>query len=180
MITKCMSKLRVVTFMLIGIFIIVAWLSVPTTHAGEKMVKHRVVSYLNKLDFSPPGDVKGHVIGFFSRSGLAFFEDGEVAQFSSRGTFDYINGEGPYQGYAKYIFKDGSTIVVKFLGTVKKGEKGKVAEGSGDYVNGTGRFEGIKGSGSYTCKNVTPYAPEKGTRGETYCDMMMTRTLPSK
>ena len=67
---------------IIGILFITALLLMPATQARAETVKFRLVSYLTKAEWSPVGDVKGHVVGFYSRRGLAFFENGEVAKLT--------------------------------------------------------------------------------------------------
>jgi hypothetical protein len=61
------SKKSFVSWCLIGILLIVAWvlMSAPQAEAKTVKVKFRVVSYLAKLEWSPVGDVEEHGIGFF-------------------------------------------------------------------------------------------------------------------
>jgi hypothetical protein len=167
---------------IIGILLPAVWVLVSATPAGAETVKFKLSTYLVKLEWSPVGDAEGHVIGFFSRRGLAFIENGEVATYSNRGTFDYTKGEGSYEGYSKLTYEDGSTTVQKFKGTATKieGTKYKSSKGTGEYIKGTGRFEGIKGTVSFAGKNIMPYSKEKGTCGDSYYDVTGKYTLPSK
>ena len=111
-----MSKKAIAKWCQIGILLIAVWLLFSATPAIAKTmkVKYRIANYLNKLEWSPVGDVEGHVIGFFSRRGLAFFENGEVAAYSNRGTFDSIKGKSSFVGYNLITFEDGSTTILKF------------------------------------------------------------------
>ena len=167
---------------IIGILFIAALLLMPATQAGAETMKCRLVSYLAKAEWSPVGDVKGHVVGFYSRRGLAFFENGEVATFSNRGWFDSTKGKSTYQGYNLYTFEDGSTTTGKVEGTLTpiEGTKQRSAKGTQEYIKGTGRFEGIKGSGTHTGTQVLPYSKEKGIFGDAYFDVTNTYTLPKK
>jgi len=167
---------------IIGILFIAALLFMPATQAGAETVKCRVVTYLAKVGWSPVGDAKGHIVGFYERRGLAFFENGEVATFSNRGSFESIKGKSSYQGYNLYTYEDGSTTIGRVQGTMTpiEGTKQRSVEGTQEYIMGTGRFEGIKGSGTHTGKQVVPYSEEEGIRGDAYYDVTNTYTLPSK
>ena len=182
MATRINSKKTIAKWCLIGILFIVAWVLVSATPTGAKTVKFRVVNYLVKVEASPVGDVEGHVIGFFLRSGLVFFENGEVATYSARGSFDSIKGKSSYEGYGLVTYEDGSTTISKIQGilTPIEGTKQRSGKGTGEYIKGTGRFEGIKGSLSYTGKQVTPYSKEKGTFADSYYDVTATYTVPAK
>jgi len=182
MTTKIESKKTIAKWCLIGILFIVAWVLVSATPTAAETVKFRVVSYLVKVEWSPVGDVEGHVIGFFQRSGLIFFENGEVATYSNRGSFDSIKGKSSYEGYGLVTYEDGSTTISKIQGTMTpiEGTKQRSGKGTGEYIKGTGRFEGIKGSFTYTGKQVTPYSKEKGTFSDSYYDVTSTYTVPSK
>jgi hypothetical protein len=50
--------------------------------------------------------------------------------------------------------------------------------GKGEYIKGTGRFQGIKGSSTFSGKYITPYGKE--TKGDVVMDVTGTYTLPSK
>lgn len=81
----------------------------------------------------------------------------------------------------QYTFKDGSTIWAKgqFTSRIPPGEKLNFIEAKGEYIKGTGRFVGIKGS--FTCKGpyITPYTPDM-TKGDLILDCSGTRILPRK
>ncbi|MDZ7779797.1 MAG: hypothetical protein U5R14_07670 [Gemmatimonadota bacterium] len=87
--------------------------------------------------------------------GLAFLDDGQVAELSASETLDHVNGEGTYRGYEILTFEDGSTIVSRFEGEDTLSEDGRLAvfEGEFEYIDGSGRFEGIDGEGTHTGRN---------------------------
>jgi hypothetical protein len=158
------------------IFLTYGFCFVAAVQAEEKTVKSRAIRHITKVEVSKVGDVEGHVIGISERSGLATFDNGEVATTTTTATFDTIKGNGTHQGYALYNFEDGSTYVAKFQGTSKAIEGGKNAfKGTFEYVSGTGRFAGIKGSGTYTGKR---YLPGKAG-GDYVVDVTGTYTVPS-
>ena len=92
------------------------------------------------------GSLKG---GDGEEKGLSSDENGEVAIYIDRGTFDSFEG---WRAHEVLTFEDGSTQRIKSQGIAKPGEEGKILffEGTFEYIKGTGRFEGIKGSGSLT------------------------------
>ena len=158
----------------ISLIMVAVWLFTPALQAEEKTVKSQAIRHLTKMEVVKVGE--GHIIGVSERSGLAIFEDGEVATTTAQSTFDSMQGSGTHQGYAQYVFEDGSTYVAKYQGTSKSADGGKTAtfEGTFDYVSGTGRFEGIKGNGSYNGKR---YLPGKDG-GDYVVDVTGTYTVP--
>ncbi len=160
-------------------FVLIVLTSVANAET-TKEVKFRVSSYVDKMMLKPAGDIKGHAIGFFSRRGLAFFENDEVATYSNRGWLDLTKGSGTFEGYSTIDYLDQSQTVQKFHGTMKN-TKGIISlQGTGDYVNGKGRFAGITGDFTFTCQALTPYSRETGTGAEFYCDAVANQILPSK
>ena len=162
-------------------FLLVASLGIFPTQTKAEEVKFKIISYISNVQMMPVGDEEGHVIGFFERRGTAIFEDGEMAACLKRGTYDWRKGHGPGVSYHEFTFKDGSTIWAKaqFTSRIPPGEKLVFIEFKGEYIKGTGRFEGIKGS--YTCKGpyITPFTPDK-TKGDLIFECSGTRILPRK
>jgi hypothetical protein len=163
----------------IGILFIVALLLVPATQAKAETMKFTYTSQMTKLEFTMFPDTKGHAVGVFERRGVAIFEN-EVAAFELRGTFDYIKKQGPWEGYAQTTFKDGSTFMYKFQGASSNSADGtKLLKGKGEFIKGTGRFEGIKGQVSLNGRNITPYTKDK-TKGDNWVEVTGTYTLSKK
>ena len=147
------------------------------TQAVAKTVNWRITSYLVKVEAVPVPDVEGHVVGVYERRGVAIYENGETAAYHTRGTFDFIKSQGPFQGYSQMTYKDGSSAIVKYQGEMKmvSGEKFPTFSGKGEYIKGTGKYEGIKGSMSFNAKYITPYTKE--TKGDVIVDATGTYTL---
>ena len=121
-------------------------------------------------------------MSIYERRGIAIFEDGEIAAFLARGISDLTNLQGGGEAYSLTTYKDGSTewAKVRFTLVLPPGEKLlPFVEHKGEYIEGTGRFRGIKGS--FTCKGpyITPFTPDK-TKGDLYMECTETRTLPSR
>jgi hypothetical protein len=179
-INKRTGKMTGTICRLVGIFFIATWLLVSVTQAGAETVKSTGTNYITKMEVIPVFDVKGHIIGVYERRGVSISENGEVAAYLNRGTFDLTNGQGPVQGYSQLTFKDGSTAMFKWQAdvTLSPGGKLPLVKGEGKYIKGTGRFKGIKGTVSFTGKYITPYSKE--TRGDLYVEATSTFTLPSQ
>lgn len=164
----------------VGIYVAVVCLLVPSRKILAETVKFRIINYITKLEIIPIEDSEGHMIGIYQRRGLALFENGEVATETSWATFDGVKGKGTFQGYSKLNYEDGSTTVSKYKGKMWRIQDGKIRleEGSGEYFRGTGRFEGITGTMSWTGKRFTPYSKEVGA--DNLLDVTAIYSIPSK
>ncbi len=152
------------------VLLIAACLQLYANQAREETEKGRSVFRMTKKEEIEVGDVPGHVVGVIEDKGLTFYENGEIATMSNVFTFDNTYGIGTAQGYSIYTFEDGSTQVHKWQESWT--EEG-LCKGTYTYVRGTGRFEGIKGSGSFSGKFFESVATG-------YDDFTGTYTLPKK
>ena len=96
--------------------------------------------------------------------------------------FEVFFGSSPFlvgtiKGLATY--EDGSTTWAKSETIVTADPDGKTGrwEGKAEFIQGTGRFEGIQGGIIYTGKR---FAPTPGAGAQYYTDGNWTYTLPSK
>ena len=142
-------------------------------------MKCRETGYAAKLNVIEVDDVPGHIIGVGEFPGVWSCDDGSVATASTKDMFDYVKGSGKIHGYSTATFEDGSILCITYQGTAAPEANGKTSrwEARCEFIKGTGRFEGIQGSGSFTGKRLasTPGA------GAPYCiDYHLTCTLPSK
>lgn len=146
------SERTVTVCALVGILVVVSWLAVPITLAAAETVKFRTVLVFTKMERIPVGDLEGHTVGICEQTGMSSYENGETALIISRGTFDSMVG---METYCVQIFEDKSTQWLKIHGTCKPTEDENVFlfEGTLEFTSGTGRFEGIKGTGSFTGKH---------------------------
>ena len=136
-----------------------------------------VASYITKAELLPVPDAEKHAVGMYERRGVANFKNGETAAYHTRGTYDFTMGNGPFRGYTDMTYNDGSMVVVKYTGELAS-EPGKLPTltGKGEYVKGTGKYEGIKGNISFTGKYITPHNEE--TKGDQIVNAKGTFTLP--
>jgi hypothetical protein len=173
-------KRIIMASMLAFILLVFSGILVTQAMAETKTVKSKTTSYITNVEFIPVFDVKGHIIGVFERRGVAIFETGEVAAYLSRATFDLTKRQGPVQGYSQLTYKDGSTAVFKWQCNLSLPPEWKLGfvKGKGEYIKGTGRFKGIKGTVSFTGRFITPNSKE--TKGDLYVESTSTYTLPSQ
>ncbi len=147
--------------------------------AQAETAKFKVITYVTKMDIVPVPDVEKHFSGWAERRGVIIFENGETAAIQQSSTLDSISGQGSsFKGYTTTSFADGSTWVTKFEGT-GTGEKLPSIKGTGEWVKGTGRLEGIKGTFSFTGKTITPFTKDE-TKGDTIIEVTGVYTLPKK
>lgn len=95
----------------------------------------------------PPGhQVRVYEIRYdYPKKDLAF-AGVTVTQSLTRGSSDYVNGNGPFTTYSTYTLEDGNKVFSRSTGTTQ-------AEADGtrkftyveNYVGGTGKFRGIRG-----------------------------------
>ncbi len=171
------TKLRftIVAFAILGLFIGVSL-------AGAETMKWHRTTVLTKIELLKVEDVPDHVIGLYEHTGGGYFETGEVASVTEKGTIDYIKGNGTSQGYTRLMFEDGSTIDTKFQNATRADPSGKGMrfEGTSTILQGTGRWAGIQGTGTHTGRRLVPVAA--GFPGGTpiFVDLTLTYTLPGR
>jgi len=167
-----------ISFAILTVGILVCFVAAPL--AGAETMKGRIVFHYVKVEVIQVGDVAGHVIGVAEARGL-YFDDikKEVGTYSNRVMFDYINGSGTHWGYDLRTYEDGSTMVTKFEGTTMAGEGGISSfKGTGSFIKGTGRYEGIQGGTSYAGKRLAPLTP--GGPADCYADFTGSYTVPGR
>lgn len=129
---------------------------VPVTQADDGEISGRVVMHSQRLETMEVGDVPGHILGINQQTGLVILSKGEIGTIMSTTHFDYVNGKGTLVLYRVNTFQDGSTLLVKQVGTSTPVDDGKrtVWEGTIECIGGTGKFEGFKGTGNYKGERI--------------------------
>ena len=87
-----------------------------------------------------------------------------------------------FQGYSSLTFEDGSTVVLSWKGPTSRVPPGGKFGGftaAFEYANGTGRFEGIKGSGTFSEKKPN-WDKDFKAKGFTYYEFTGTYDLSSQ
>jgi hypothetical protein len=168
-------------WVLLGILVISAWILGSAIQAKAETMKCRTAGVVTKDETLSVGYEEGHVLGLQITEGLAFFENGEIANIRSHLVYDRYDQVVPGKssqaiGYTIFTFEDGSTFVQRFQ-RLQGSDMTLPAQVASELIKGTGRFEGIKGSASGTSKR----APEvKGEAKKYVSDMTFTYTLPTK
>lgn len=170
-------------WILFGIIVTAAWVLGATFQAGAETLNYKLYTYVTKYERVPIGDVEGHAVSMTVRNSFFVLESGEVATAFSVSTGDTTKGTGPFSQYTTITFPDGSIITTKTQGTVEGRpvySVGEYASGgwTGEILQGTGRFQGIKGTVTSKSKFLPIEKGELGPKG--IGEGTLTFTLPSK
>ena len=162
-----------------GISIISAWLLLVSSAQAQTSMNFKIFNNVAKVETMPFPDEKGHAVGVVSREGLAVFENGEVGKQSAVLAFDVKGNTLTYDAVTTIVFPDASSFVFKTKGTgeVKPEEKVVITKQTGDFLRGTGKYEGIKGPLTIIGKQ---YGPAEAGKGYWIGNATATYTLPSK
>ena len=168
-------------WVLIGFFIIAAWLLGFIIEAQAETMKCRIARVVAKEETMPVGDEEGHILVMQIGQGLAFFENGDIANFKTQSIGDRRTGTGKGSQSIAYIFftfEEGSSIIATLEYRSIADPSGKIStKTTGQIINGTGRYKGIKGTYSSTGKALPPV---KGEADKYFADATLTYTLPPK
>ena len=162
-----MKRWAVIFVTLLSVTVVLA----PMTQAADE-VAGRVVYHTQKAEMFEAGDVPGHIVGVAQQSGLTFFTKGPVSgQIATRmmyTSYDVVKWKGSYTTYIVDTFQDGSTLMYKAGGTITPIDSGNrtAFEGTYEITGGAGRFEGMKGKGSFKGERIG--SPKTG--GDSYAD----------
>jgi len=162
-----MKKLAVIFVTLVSMTVVLA----PMTQAADE-VAGRVVYHTQKAEMFEAGDVPGHIVGVAQQSGLTFFTkgpaSGQIATRMMNTSYDVVKWKGSYTTYIVDTFQDGSTLIYKASGTITPIDAGNrtAFEGTYEITGGAGRFEGMKGKGSFKGERIG--SPKTG--GDSYAD----------
>ncbi len=161
-------------WVLIGVFVISAWILGSVVQAGAEIMNFKFYTWGIKGEMIEIPDVEGHVVGLGVRGSFLVSEDGEVATSEAVIFRDFTKGAGTLLQYVTMKFQDGSTIILKSQGMVG----GPDAKWESQIIKGTGRFQGIKGTGTSKAKYLPLEKGESASKG--YGETTLTYTLPFK
>ena len=153
---------------LFGVLVLATWVLGSVTRAGAETMNYKLYTYVVKAESVPVGDVDGHYLYSMTRRSFLVFENGEVATERGVLTGDQTKESGAsFLRYTIITFSDGSTIVIKSQGTAAGPGvlTPTAAKRTDEIIRGTGRFEGIKGTGTITIKFLPVEKDEAGARG---------------
>lgn len=131
--------------------------------AGE-YVKCRGIKHMVKWEQINVGDVDGHAIALYESKGVVTnlqgktFADGWLVH--EMGTFDFNSktGAGSWQGYSELTSPEGDKVYLTWEGMPTKGPL--------TFIKGTGKYEGIKGKGTWSAGPPTKDPSEFYTNWE--------------
>jgi hypothetical protein len=165
----------------VGILVIMAWLLGFIIEAQAETMKCKVLRLVTKEETMPVSDEEGHILAMLISEGLAFFENGEIANFKSNVIADRRTGTGKGAQSISYIFftfEDGSSIITRIEYRSIADPSGKIStKTTGEIIKGTSRLGGIKGTYSSTGKM---FPRIKGEAEKYSMDVTLTYTLPPK
>ena len=163
-----------------SIVVIAAWLLGFAAHATAETLNFKMFNHMTKAETVPIADVGGHVISLSVREGVTVFQNREWAWSKSTTIRDLVKGAGTGDPYTTYTFLDGSTVTMHRKGKIEATPQGdpSATTWTGDIVNGTGRFQGIKGTVTFSTKIFPPETGESG--GKTLSEGTLVYTLPGK
>jgi hypothetical protein len=165
---------------IVSILVIGSCLLGSVPQATAETLNFKMLAHVTKAEMVPIADVEGHNISIQVREGVAVYGNGEWAWLKANNLYDTIKGAGTANGYTSFTFLDGSTFIIHTKGTLEGTPQGvtSAATWTADVVQGTGRFQGIKGTLTYSIK-VLP--PEKGEpAGKSLSEGTLVYTLPGK
>jgi hypothetical protein len=170
---------RISIGVLFGILVISAWVLGSGIQAGAETLKGRSVMTETKDEHISVNDEPGHVLGVQITEGLATFENGEIAKIKNHNIYDIIPGKVAQAIiYTIWTFEDGSTVVTRTQRLMVSDPDGKLsAKNTTELIKGSGRFLGIKGTGSATGKT---FQRSEGEAMRSVNDFTWTYTLPTK
>ena len=150
------------------------------TLAAVETLSFKLFNHVTKMEVFSNADVEGHAVGVVVSEGVQVSENGDLAWLRATIVQDQLKGTGTLDAYGTVTFLDGSTYTAHTKGTTQATAEG-VCTGSkwtGDIIQGTGRFQGIKGTISYSSKVLLP---EKGEAvGKIFGEGTLVYALPGK
>jgi hypothetical protein len=149
-----------------------------SAYADGESVNYKFIAQLIRTDMASADDVDGHAVYLIVEN--IVFENGENATINDVATSAHITGNGPFMQTVSLKFVDGSTITTKRQGTIRTKPEGTGAlcNWTSEILNGSGRFEGIKGN---QIGRATSLKIHKGDlEGEMQGEGTINYTLPPK
>jgi hypothetical protein len=141
----------------IGLVLIIAF--IPTASMAQQMTRiaGKMKAAYTKQDSIVVGDTEGHLLTLGISEGTnvsatehKFMEGARIINYSFG---DLVKGNGSHQGYVKFA-ENGDTAFAKWQGKITttlsaEGTPLVKFEGTTTWIKGTGKFENIRGTGTY-------------------------------
>ncbi len=161
-------------WVLLSFFIMSAYFMGSADQVMAETWTCKIMNKLTKIESSAIPDAEGHLMVFAMREGATMCDNGEMGWHKVVYTWDGIQAEGSYSQYITMTLTDGSTFTTYCQA---KGIPGGY-KWEANMINGTGRFQGVKGTASGEGKFLRP---EKGeVLGKAVGKVTFNFTVPSK
>jgi hypothetical protein len=169
-------------WVLFGILVISAWVFCSAILARAETLNFKFFSHVTHWEVFPVGDIEGHNVSINVREGTVIFASGELAWMKAINYMDVVKGANTFDQYYTVTFQDGSRITCHNKGRSEVTPAGASTTGkwAGEIINGTGRFQGIKGTAAARIKFLPLEKGEKGNTGKALAEGIFDYTLPSK
>ena len=154
-----------------SIFMIGIWLVGSVPQAVAETLNFKQFNRMTKREAFP---IPGGEASLWVREGVVILESGELAWTKIFAFDEMTQGAGTFIAYTTWTFQDGSTITQHSKGTYGGGS----AKRTGEIIDGTGRFQGIKGTVTTSSKFLQREQGEPGPKA--LGEGTMVYTLPSK
>lgn len=105
---------------------------------------------VKSLNYEYVDDVPNHKMGVAWGTGFSYMKDGSNAKVNVFFVFDYIDGIGSFIENYVIEFSDSSKLFLKSEGNSFGSDTDPLFNAKVTLVNGTGIYEGIKGTGKMT------------------------------
>lgn len=123
--------------------------------AGEQVLDFSLVTRAMDVKTEKLAGIEGLAVSTGRYAGTAVFADGRIANKEFIFSFDFRKGAGPFFGYSTYTFVDGSSLNLRFEGTLAPG---KPMRGAYTVLGGSGAYAGASGNGHFE-KADDPWEP---------------------
>jgi hypothetical protein len=138
--------------------LLLATLPAPARAESATLDYQLVVHATEVHSVAAPGH-PDRTVGTASFRGIAIFADGRLAHHSYAGGFDFVKGAGSFQGYASWLFEDGSRLDSRYRGEAAAAPGGGITfEGSHSEITGSGAYAGASGSGRFEGRRIDDLA----------------------
>jgi hypothetical protein len=163
----------------LGIGVLAVWALGLSLPAAAETLHYKAYVWMDKSESVVVDEAAGVRLSLVQRGGIYACDTGEVATMRRASLNEVTKEMGAATMYETIKFPDGSTILLRAkMENPQAGGQATSYKGTIEILKGTGRFAGIKGTGTYDAKALPA---EKGDVGsKQYGEGTLTYTLPPK
>jgi hypothetical protein len=162
-----MSPSNMVRIVFLCVFAVAVSMSGDVLALGGKS-KSRTVLHKVKSEQINVGDEEGHVMEVYEKRGIQFnmldtSGESRTVREVAMNDLNLRAGDGVTHGVTEIADKEGHKIYSKWEGTKRAGDAWK---GTWVLIKGTGKYEGIKGKGTWMTTELSPTDSYDDSEGE--------------